>query len=51
VANEESDAVAWVRLDDVPGLRLHPALAEHWPTVRAVLDSYEPDTWQVRQVR
>lgn len=46
VANEESDAIAWVRLDDVPALRLHPGLAVHWPAVRAVLDAYEPHTWR-----
>ena len=46
VANEESDAVAWVRVDDVPAMRLHPGLALHWPAVRAVLDAYEPLTWR-----
>lgn len=48
VANEESDAVAWIRLDDVPALRLHPGLAEHWPEVRAALEAYSPDTWAFR---
>jgi 8-oxo-dGTP pyrophosphatase MutT (NUDIX family) len=46
VANEESDAIAWVRLDDVPTLRLHPGFAIHWPAVRATLDAYEPHTWR-----
>jgi 8-oxo-dGTP diphosphatase len=31
VANRESDDVAWLPLDDVAGLELHPALREAWP--------------------
>lgn len=46
VSNEESDAVAWVRLDDVAELSLHPGLAEHWPAVRAALAAYAPATWR-----
>jgi 8-oxo-dGTP pyrophosphatase MutT (NUDIX family) len=34
VANRESDDVAWLPLDDVAGLELHPALREVWPRLR-----------------
>lgn len=37
VANRESDAVEWVRLDDVPRRLLHPALATAWPRLRALV--------------
>lgn len=47
VANEESDAVAWVPLDAVADLPLHPGLAEHWPDVRAAVEAYAPGTWEV----
>lgn len=46
VANAESDAIAWVRLDDVARRRLHPGFAVHWPAVRATLEAYEPRTWR-----
>lgn len=34
VANEESQALAWVPVDDVGALPLHPGLARSWPLVR-----------------
>lgn len=41
VANAESDAVAWVGLDDVAGRPLHPALAETWSRLRATVDGLD----------
>ena len=35
--DRESTAVAWVPVDDVDGLVLHPGFAASWPTVRAQL--------------
>ncbi len=37
VRNEESDEIRWVPLDGVAGLRLHPALAPDWETLRLLL--------------
>jgi len=35
--SEETKEVAWVRVDDVAALRLHPGFAEQWTALRAVL--------------
>jgi 8-oxo-dGTP pyrophosphatase MutT (NUDIX family) len=39
IASAESDALRWVPADQVPRLSLHPAFAETWPTLRAILES------------
>jgi 8-oxo-dGTP diphosphatase len=36
-ASEETRAVAWVPVDDVSKLRLHPGFAAQWPALREVL--------------
>lgn len=36
-ASEETKQVAWVPVDDVVSLKLHPGFAEQWPALRAVL--------------
>jgi 8-oxo-dGTP diphosphatase len=41
VRNDESDAVAWVPLDEVGALPLHPAFAAAWPHLRAKLAAVE----------
>jgi len=35
--SEETKEVAWVRVDDVDSLRLHPGFAEQWKALREVL--------------
>lgn len=35
--SEETKEVAWVLVDDVASLRLHPGFAEQWPALRVVL--------------
>ncbi|WP_282948969.1 NUDIX hydrolase [Cellulomonas endometrii] len=35
--DDESLAISWVTLDDVPALPLLPAFADAWPTLRAAL--------------
>jgi 8-oxo-dGTP diphosphatase len=36
----ESDAVAWIAVDSVVGLPLHPGFAASWPDVRAILEQH-----------
>lgn len=36
--SEETSEVAWVPVDQVGALRLHPGLADRWPALRAALD-------------
>jgi 8-oxo-dGTP diphosphatase len=36
---EESDALRWVDLDDVPALPLHAGLAATWPELRPTIDT------------
>jgi 8-oxo-dGTP diphosphatase len=38
VAEEESEALAWVVVDEVERLHLHPGFASSWPTLRARLE-------------
>ena len=38
VAEAESEALAWVVLDEVDRLHLHPGFARSWPVLRARLD-------------
>jgi 8-oxo-dGTP diphosphatase len=35
---DETEDVAWVERTDVPGMNLHPGLAEHWPQLSQALD-------------
>jgi 8-oxo-dGTP diphosphatase len=41
VRNDESDEIRWVRVDDVGGLPLHPALAPAWAGLRARLEELD----------
>lgn len=36
--DDESEALAWVPVDSVTGLELHPAFASAWPQLRRMLD-------------
>jgi 8-oxo-dGTP pyrophosphatase MutT (NUDIX family) len=38
IGDAESQALAWVALDDVAGLALHPGFAASWPELRKRLD-------------
>ena len=37
IGDAESEALAWVAVDDVEGLPLHPGFAASWPALRAQL--------------
>lgn len=37
--NFETDAVAWIRLDDVEARPLHPGFAASWPHLRAIIEA------------
>jgi len=41
-ANFETDAVAWVLLDEVETLPLHGGFASAWPHLRAIIESADP---------
>jgi len=40
ISDAESQALAWVDLDDVAGLSLHPAFGASWPGLRTRLDEF-----------
>ncbi|WP_214415606.1 NUDIX hydrolase [Sphaerisporangium fuscum] len=42
-ANDESDDIRWLPADEVPGMELHPGLAETWPVIMSGL----PPSWLV----
>lgn len=40
ISDPESRALAWVPIDEVDALPLHPGFASSWPALRGVLDTY-----------
>ncbi len=44
ITDAESNALAWVPLDEVESYPLHPAFAQTWPLLRRVLENRPRDT-------